>query len=168
MKRTIFLIFICLFTLTSCNFKPTTDNPGDELPQPLPGEWDDLGGGGTGDQTEENEITIEGVPVNNEIEKLNYQQFQIDQKPIIIDLNNLSTCNDYTFEDHILTISNEGIYELQGTLNGALIVEGDVDTIIIRLNNVTIKTLDTQAYPAITFKKHSGTRILEAVENSIN
>ena len=47
MKRTIFLIFICLFTLTSCNFKPTTDNPGDELPQPLPGEWDDLGGGGT-------------------------------------------------------------------------------------------------------------------------
>lgn len=168
MKRTIILIFICLFTLTSCNFKPTTDNPGDELPPPLPGDWDDLGGGGTGDQTEENEITIDGVPVNNEIEKLNYQQFKIDQEPIIIDLNNLSTCDDYTFEDHILTISNEGIYELQGTLNGALIVEGDVDTIMIRLNNVTIKTLDTQAYPAITFKKHSGTRILEAVENSIN
>lgn len=46
MKRTFFLIFICLFTLTSYIFKTTTGKPGDELPQPLPGNLDDLGGGG--------------------------------------------------------------------------------------------------------------------------
>lgn len=195
MKRILFLLFICLFTLTSCNFTPTINNgngdqPGDipegeipddmpELPPMEPGEtpdmppmkpdeWDDLGGGGTGDQTEENEITIDGIPVNKDIELLNYDDFKLNQESIKINLNNLSTNNDYTFEDNILTISNEGIYELSGKLAGALIVEGDAESIIICLNNATINTLDSQPYPAITFKKHSGIRVLEIMENSIN
>ena len=140
----------------------------DDIPPVNPDEWDDLGGGGNGEQTEENEITIDGIPVNKYVESLTYENFKLDQEVIFINLNNLSTTNDYTYKDNILTISNDGVYELQGTLNGALIVNGDADNIIVRLNNVTIKTLDEQPYPAITFKKHSGVRVLEIVENSKN
>lgn len=184
MKKSIFLLFICLFTITSCNFNPSTNNGNNDLPPEIPeGEipggvpelppmnpdgWDDLGGGGTGDQTEENEITIEGIPVNQTVESLNYEQFIPNDETVIIDLNTLATNDYYTFSDSILTIIHEGIYELHGTLNGAVIVEGDAENIIIRLNNVSINTLDSQPYPAITFKKHNGNRVLEVADKSTN
>lgn len=176
MKKIIFLLVFGLFTLSSCNFTPTVNNGPDDIPEGEipdlppgnPDDWDNLGGGGTGDQTEENEITIDGIPVNKEIENLKSDDFTLSGGKTFIDLNNLSTSTDYTYEDNILTISNNGIYELQGSLNGALVIDGDADSIQILLNNVTIKTLDSQPYPAITFKKHSGTRILEIVENTTN
>lgn len=176
MKKIIFLLVFGLFTLSSCNFTPTVNNGPDDIPESEipdlppgnPDDWDNLGGGGTGDQTEENEITIDGIPVNKEIENLKSDDFTLSGDKTFIDLNNLSTSIDYTYEDNILTISNNGIYELQGSLNGALVIDGDADSIQILLNNVTIKTLDSQPYPAITFKKHSGTRILEIVENTTN
>ena len=190
MKKIILLLLIGLFVLTSCQFSPTVNNgpnsehvhqfidgkcecgltdPNIHVPNLNPDNWDDLGGGGTGDQTEENEITFEGIPVNQKVENLKVNDF-IDQTLSVykIDLTKLTTSDYYTFENDILTINKDGIYELTGTLNGALMVDGDAEKIIIRLKNATIETLDPQPYPAITFKKHSGTRVLDIVSDSIN
>ena len=92
MKKFLLLLLISLFTLGGCNFTPTNpetpinppvdeeEQPGDnkeepnenegEIPPKGPEQWDDLGGGGTGDQTEENEITVEGIPVNKNVENI--------------------------------------------------------------------------------------------------
>lgn len=176
MKKIIFILTLGLFALSSCNFSPTINNGQNDIPEGeipdlppnTPDDWDNLGGGGTGDQTEESEITISKIPFNQEIENLKSNDFITNDHKILIDLNNLSTSTDYTYKDNILTIFNNGIYELIGSLNGALVIDGDADSIKVLLNNVTIKTLDTQPYPAITFKKHSGVRVLEIMENTTN
>ena len=143
-------------------------NPGEneegELPPKDPDQWDDLGGGGTGDQTEENEITVEGIPVNKKVENLKLDDF-VEDLSIVDDFKKIDLD---TLEESILTIEEEGTYILSGTLNGAVMVDGSAENIVVILNGVTIKTLDSQPYPAITFKKHSGVRILYVADGTSN
>ncbi len=163
-KNKIFLLItiICLFTLTSCN-KPLgpsiTDQP-----------WDDLGGGQVGDQTDESGITSGDIENKDDVEKPDENLFDSKiEGAINIDLNNLSNdSTNYEYKDDVLTISNEGVYALSGTLNGALVVKGDASSITVILYNATIATLDAQNVPAITFEKHSGERILSAYQNTLN
>lgn len=161
MKK-IFLLLTLSFMLVGC-----TPNPNDNF---NPEEnWDNLGGGGNGEQTEENEITIDSIPKKSKIENYQSSDFiNLNTNKIQIDLNNLSTCSAYSFEENILTIKASGFYEVSGILNGAIIVDGDAENIVVSLNNATIYTLDEQPYPAITFKKHSGVRVLNVEDGSIN
>lgn len=74
----------------------------------------------------------------------------------------------YTFQNDLLTITQAGIYELKGNLNGAILVNGDLDTTRIILNNVTISTKDNQSCAALTFSKTNHLRILTVYDNSVN
>ena len=139
MKKILLLLLISSFTLGGCNFTPTKPetpinppvdeeekprdneeevpplNPGEneegELPPKDPDQWDELGGGGTGDQTEENEITVEGIPVNEKVENLKLDDFVEDTSVV----TNLTRIDLDSFEENILTIKDEGTYVLSGT-----------------------------------------------------
>ena len=148
MRKKIFLILLCFFMIicSSCSNESA---------------WDNLGGGALGDQTEESNPNLDQLPSKDEIENKPNNDIVIDDdNQVEITLDSLSTST--------LTLSNEGTYILSGTFNGNVVVEGDANNIVIILKGATIKTLDSQAYPAITFKKHSGTRVLHIYENTIN
>ncbi|MBQ8292817.1 MAG: carbohydrate-binding domain-containing protein [Bacilli bacterium] len=150
MKK-IFFIFLFLLigiTTSGCN------NNNDDL-------WDNLGGGGVGDQTDESNVDLDKLPSNDEIENNKNNNFQVDEDGTTeINLDTLSTST--------LTLSEGGTYILEGNFLGNVVVEGDAEEIIVILKNANIKPSDSQAFPAITFKKHSGTRVLHIYENSIN
>ncbi len=142
------LIFLSFFYLTGCNNVP--DN-----------NWDNLGGGGTGDQTDESDVDLDKLPSNDDIEQKPSDEVVItpsETKEIVLDTLSTST----------LTISEEGTYILTGTFKGNVVVEGDAGEIMVVLKNANIATLDDQPYPAITFKKHNGTRILHIYEGTVN
>lgn len=161
-KFLILLSIFCLLVLSSCD--GATKPPLDDKP------WDDLGGGQIGDQTDESGITSGDIENNDKVEKPNVDIFDSKiEGAINIDLNNLSSESTvYEYSENVLSIKDEGIYALSGTLNGALVVEGDANSITIILYNATINTLESQNVPAITFEKHSGERILSAYENTVN
>ena len=142
------LIFLSFFYLTGCNNVPNNN-------------WDNLGGGGTGDQTDESGVNIDKLPSNNDVEqKPNDEVIITPSEANEIILDTLSTTT--------LTISEAGTYILTGTFKGNVVVEGDAKEITVVLKNANIATLDDQPYPAITFKKHSGTRILHVYEGTVN
>lgn len=153
------LLIISIICLFGCSNKPDDNKP-----------WDDLGGGGTGDQTNESDITTDDVDKKEEIEDPDNEKFEtIIEGAITINLNSLvNDSNDYKYESDILTIEKEGIYALTGILNGALVIKGDANNITIILHNATIETLESQNIPAITFEKHSGERILSVYRDTIN
>lgn len=161
-KFLILLSIFCLLVLSSCD--GATKPPLDDKP------WDDLGGGQIGDQTDESGITSGDIENNDKVEKPNVDIFDSKiEGAINIDLNNLSSESTvYEYCENVLSIKDEGIYALSGTLNGALVVKGDANSITIILYNATINTLESQNVPAITFEKHSGERILSAYENTVN
>ena len=172
MNKTKILLIISLvlslpFMLVSCD--TSTTNP-PEKPPVLEGPWDDLGGGGQGDQTDESGITSGDAGKNEEVENPDDSKFESGiENAINIDLNNLvNDSNDYKYEDNILTLEKEGTYALTGNLNGAVVVKGDATSITVVLYNANIYTLDTQSIPAITFEKNSGERILSVYENTVN
>lgn len=158
------LLIISIICLFGCTNKPDDNKPDDNKP------WDDLGGGGTGDQTNESDITTDDVDKKEEIEDPDNEKFEtIIEGAITINLNSLvNDSNDYKYESDILTIEKEGIYALTGILNGALVIKGDANNITIILHNATIETLESQNVPAITFEKHSGERILSVYRDTIN
>jgi len=140
------LILLFLLTLTSCG-KPT----GGGLP-------DNLGGGGTGSQTEESTLSITDAPAH-EVESKNTPVINFDNA-INIDLSELDT-------EH-LEIKESGTYNLSGEFTGNITVDGNADKIIIILNNVSITLPSTSTSSVFTFKKHSGTRILHILEGTTN
>ena len=160
-KITLSLMFIFfIFCLTSCGItEPETNEP-----------WDDLGGGGSGEQTEESDITTEDVDGKDEVENPDTGNFEtIIDGSITINLDELvNNSENYIYEENILTIEKEGTYALTGSLQGALVVKGNAEKIVIILHNSSIETLDTQNIPAITFEKHSGERILSVYQDTIN
>lgn len=160
--RKIILSLMLIFTtfcLISCCVTPDEKEP-----------WDDLGGGGSGEQTEESDITTGDIDKNEEVENPDTEIFEtLIEEARRIDLNSLvSDSEDYSYEESVLTIEKEGTYALTGSLHGALVVKGNAEKIVIILYNASIETLDTQNVPAITFQKHSGERILSLYEGTIN
>jgi hypothetical protein len=85
MKKIILLLLIGLFVLSSCQFTPTVNNgPNSNIPPFNPDNWDDLGGGGTGDQTEENEIQSEKLSVcNNSIWTIGLSSISYPSKTVM-------------------------------------------------------------------------------------
>ena len=131
-KFLILLSIFCLLVLSSCD--GATKPPLDDKP------WDDLGGGQIGDQTDESGITSGDIENNDKVEKPNVDIFDSKiEGAINIDLNNLSSESTvYEYSENVLSIKDEGIYALSGTLNGALVVKGDANSITIILYNATI------------------------------
>ena len=165
MKKIILNILLLFFTfsLASCQ---TPQKP------PIGGEdpWDNLGGGSTGEQTDESDITTGDVEQKEEIEKPKEEIFESSiEGAININLSSLTNDSvDYTYNENILTLEKEGTYALTGTLKGALVVKGSAEKITVILNNAIIETLDTQNIPAITFEKNSGERVLSVYQKTIN
>lgn len=153
------IIIFSIFCLISCVVPPENNKP-----------WDDLGGGGSGEQTEESDITTEDVDKKEEVENPNEEIFEtIIDGAVTIDLDSLVTSSEhYSYKENVLTIEKEGTYALTGSLQGALVVKGNAEKIVIILHNASIETLDTQNVPAITFEKHSGERILSVYQDTIN
>lgn len=153
------LLIIISITLIGCKEPPITNEP-----------WDDLGGGGSGEQTDESDITTGDVDKKEDVEDPDEEKFEtIIEGATTINLDELSNESEYyAYSDNVLTIEKEGSYALTGNLNGAVVVKGDAKTITIILHNATIETLDSQNIPAITFEKHSGERILSVYQGTIN
>ena len=154
------MLIFSIFCLISCGITaPETNEP-----------WDDLGGGGSGEQTEESDITTGDVDEKEEVENPDIGNFEtIIEGSITINLDELvNDSENYTYEENTLTIEQEGTYTLTGSLQGALVVKGNAEKIVIILHNASIETLDTQNVPAITFEKHSGERILSVYQDTIN
>lgn len=150
MKKKIFLtmLILLIISLTGCS-----DNS-NEL-------WDNLGGGGIGDQTDESNVNLDDLPSRDEVENIPNDNISIDEEGTVqIALDTLST--------NTLTLTEGGTYILSGNFAGNIVIDGDAEEIIVVLKGVTIKPLDDQPYPAITFKKNSGKRILHIYENTIN
>ena len=132
--------------------------------------WDDLGGGGSGEQTDESDISSDDVDKKEEVEDPDNDKFEtLVDGAVLIDLDSLeSNSENYSYKDNIITIEKEGKYVLSGSLNGALLVKGTASNIAIILSNATIETLDSQSIPAITFEKHDGERVLSVYKDTIN
>ena len=158
-KFLLMMLIMVMLCFVACSQKPNFNEP-----------WDQLGGGGSGEQTEESGITTEDISKNEAVEEPNEDFFETSlESAISIDLNSLKENSEiYSYKDNILTIENEGVYSLSGNLSGALVVKGDAQKVVIILNNASIQTMESQNIPAITFEKHSGERILSAYQNTIN
>lgn len=142
------LLILLLIVFTGC----TSNN--DDL-------WDNLGGGGIGEQTDESDVNLDALPSKDEVENKANDDVIIDEDEtteIVLD----------NFNTNTLTLTEAGTYILSGNFAGNIVVEGDAEEIIVVLKGATIKPLDDQPYPAITFKKHSGKRILHIYEKTIN
>lgn len=174
----VFLILICMFFISSCG-KNENNNQGDI--------WDNLGGGGIASDTEESTINPDDAPVNEDVENSDSNKFDNEIKDnidsdtnpdtdpefingiVYINLSNLNTSSAYySYEDDLVTIENDGIYVLSGTLNGAVEISGSAEKVQVILKGVTINTLDSQSCAAIVFKKNSGERILSVYKDTIN
>ena len=157
----ILVLGLSLIFMVGCFHKQNSNN--DNL-------WDNMGGGLEGSNTDESKLSINDIilptnVINLDVEKLDDSL----DNAIAIDLDNLEMNKDYyTFQNDLLTITQAGIYELKGNLNGAILVNGDLDTTRIILNNVTISTKDNQSCAALTFSKTNHLRILTVYDNSVN
>lgn len=157
MKKILSLIFLFL-VLTSCGSNKKNNDD----------DWDHLGGGGIGEEVEEEDVVVDDLPTSDDVEDNITSDDEEISDVVNIDLNNLSSNNNFIYENNILTISNNGVYILSGSLNGAVCIEGEADKIQVILDNVIISTLDSQNCAAIVFKKNDGERILTIKENTTN
>ena len=81
----ILLLIISIICLFGCSNKPDDNKP-----------WDDLGGGGSGEQTEESDITTGDVDKKDEVEDPNKEMFEtIIEGAITINLNSLISESEY-------------------------------------------------------------------------
>lgn len=151
-------IFIITISISSC-----------QLPTPNEdGQWDQMGGGGIGSDTDESQIGSDKIDKpNSDIndDKLNDNS----NDAIKINLSSLLEETDYyKYTKDTLTITKEGTYELEGSLDGAVVIDGDCKDTRIILNNVSISTTSSQDTAALTFKKNSSLRVLTIKEGTIN
>lgn len=165
---------VCLFTLLSLsliscstNDPVTSDTNGYSYDSNNP--WDIMGGGGIGsDYIETSNSNSISLPSN--IENIDDEKLNTDYKDSIsIDLNNISSNDNYSYKNDILTIEKSGVYELSGTLNGAVVVKKNIEgTIKIILNNAEIRTKEDQNIAALSFKTGSSLRILTIKDGTTN
>lgn len=169
-KKYINLLPLLAISLFSCTITQNTSSDieiGNSIDSNNP--WDNLGGGGSGDDTSETGNSIESIIQPSDIESIEQDKLNTDSSNAnAINLNNLVTGDNYTYENDILTIIKAGEYELTGTLNGALVIDSIDDTTKIILNNANILTKDSQSCAAITFKKTSSLRILTIKDGTTN
>lgn len=158
-KNFINLLIFSMLSICSCNI----DNNNSD------GYFDMLGGANSAsDNIETGSDASYSLP--SDITNINSDMSEsTEQETYQIDLSNLLTSNDkYTYENNVLTIIKEGIYELTNTLNGAIEVSGSIGNTKIILNNVNIQPTSNQSCAALTFKKNSSSRVLTIKDNSIN
>ncbi|MBO4472467.1 MAG: carbohydrate-binding domain-containing protein [Clostridia bacterium] len=96
-----------------------------------------------------------------------------EEGAIEIDLSLLTSESKITgakYADDVLTIKAAGTYVLTGTLNGAVVVDKNIEgTVRLVLAGATIKTLDSQASAAIVFSKSDDQlRILTIADGTVN
>lgn len=159
-KKLLLIIFAFVITISISSCQLPTPNED--------GPWDQMGGGGTGSDTNESEIGTDKIDKPNidiSDDKLN----DTTADAILINLSSLLEETEYyKYKSDILTITKEGTYELIGNLDGAVVIDGDCKDTRIILNNVTISTTSTQDTAALTFKKNSSLRVLTIKEATIN
>lgn len=162
MKKTskillLFLIFVMTVITVSCANNNNND-------------WDNMGGGQTGADVPESEIKPEDIEKPEDVTNVDGEKLETNSEgAIIINLDELVESTEvYIYQDDVLTINKSGTYELSGSLEGAIEIEGDIDDTRIILNNVNVETKDTQNCAAITFLKNSSLRVLTIKEGSIN
>lgn len=158
------LMSILLISTSSCvnNSNSNTYDPDNP--------WDTMGGGGTGSDTTESEIDVDKIEQPKDITEIEEGKLQTNSDgAIIINLSDLSEETEvYTYQNDTITIIKEGTYEIIGTLNGALVVNGNLSDTRVILNNVNITTKDTQNVAAVTFAKNSSLRVLTIKEGTTN
>ena len=109
----ILVLGLSLIFMVGCFHKQNSNN--DNL-------WDNMGGGLEGSNTDESKLSINDIilptnVINLDVEKLDDSL----DNAIAIDLDNLEMNKDYyTFQNDLLTITQAGIYELKGNLNGEI------------------------------------------------
>lgn len=160
---TISLMLIMAIMICSCDQITIggNNNKDDDAP------WDQMGGGGTGEDTPESDLKSDDIEKPDDLDDDKLKEDTEDA--ILIDLSNLEAeTTYYTYKKDTLTITTEGTYELTGSLNGALVIDGDAKDTRIILNGVSIITTDTQDTAAITFKKNSSLRVLTIKEGTTN
>ena len=93
------LVFFVLF-LFSCGVKPIEKEP-----------WDDLGGGGSGEQTDESDISSDDVDKKEEVEDPDNDKFEtLVDGAVLIDLDSLeSNSGNYSYKDNIITVFILGV-----------------------------------------------------------
>lgn len=137
--------------------------------------WDNLDGGKQGSDVTEysdetaSEYLIDEVKNDDSSASGEYDSSSANYHEI--DLENIGSSEDYSYNNDKLTIESGGVYVLSGTLNGAISVKGCSEAVQIVLNGATVNTTDSQNCAALVFKKPTDAaaeRILTVKEGTTN
>lgn len=172
-KKLLCLITVLSIPLFGCaiNNSDSSKTNSNENSYDSENPWDNMGGGGIGNDISESGNDNSSIKLPDDLENVDDENFYTNEdNAIIINLNvlNAVTNDYYTYANDILTIQKEGIYELSGLLNGAVVINSDIQNTKIILNNASIFTTETQNVAAITFEKTSALRVLTIKDSSIN
>lgn len=171
------LIAVCFFSFAGCANNP----PSGDVP------WDNLNGGGVGeDVTQAETKSTEEYSIADDMNTCANDNLVPSGSEYIIDLSKFSSYDvalfdtnglySYSSEDKVLTINSSGVFELSGTLNGSVVVNGkknlsgdSVNTgeVTLLLNGATINS--THASAGILFLKEEGvTKTITVKSGTIN
>ncbi len=133
--------------------------------------WDNLEGGGTAEDGEVSDEKADDYLQPDDADKEEDWQESDVEGAVNIHFSTLTADNapeGTEFEDGTLTIKADGVYALNGTFTGNVVVKDSDGAIQVMLNNATIVTPEDSASAAILFEKTGKDRVLTAVSGTVN